>query len=100
MHLFGLVVRFEPVTRLGQEDVVERRLVQLQVLDPQVGGVERPHHGHEVLTTVETHGSGTGYGGMIRRSSAITSGLASRQPMRAPASAQALDKVRSTASPS
>ena len=48
-------------------------------------------------SAASTLGSGSGYGAMIRRSSAITSAFASKLPMRTPASAQALDKVRKTA---
>src|SRR5690348_2961183 len=42
------------------------------------------------------HGDGSGYGGISLRSKAITRASASSAPIRMPASAQALDKVRNT----
>lgn len=48
-------------------------------------------------TAVAAATQGSGNGAMIRRSKVITPAFASRQPMRAPTSAQALDKVRSIA---
>ena len=53
----GLVLgREHLVARLGQEDVVERRRVQLEVLDPHVLGVERAHHGGELVgAALEPH---------------------------------------------
>ena len=41
---------------LGQEDVVERRLVQLQVGHAQVGGVQRAHDRDQVLAALQPHG--------------------------------------------
>ncbi len=53
----------ERAAGLGQEDVVERRLVQAQVGDPEVLGVERAHDvGQPVGPAVEPHGLGAGGG--------------------------------------
>src|SRR6185437_1361218 len=53
--------------------------------------------GCSACTASSAHGVGTGYGAWHRRSTAISSGAAIKVPIRAAASACALDNVRSTA---
>src|SRR5215212_8094749 len=64
LGLFGLGLprALEGASRLGQEHVVQGRLVEPQVGDLEVFSVEGPHHVGEI-PVVEADGDGAGLGG-------------------------------------